>query len=249
MATDTAIILAAGRGSRLENLTEECPKCLVKLQGKPLIDYQIAALRGGGVSRVTAVTGYMREMIEPYVDKTYTNTEWQSTNMVASLLCARPHITSPVIISYSDIVYDSGLIRRLASRTEDIVITCDRDWLTLWAARFDNPLDDAESFKMDDEGRVLEIGQKAHDQAEIQAQYMGLIRLTPAAFDCIEAYCSSPGVNRDTLDFTGLLNGLIGSGTNVHTELTSGNWCEVDDQRDLAVAERLIADGLLNLDL
>ena len=59
-----AIILAAGRGSRLGHLGDDRPKCFVELDGKPLIEYQMAALRRGGVGEVGIVRGYRAEMID-----------------------------------------------------------------------------------------------------------------------------------------------------------------------------------------
>jgi L-glutamine-phosphate cytidylyltransferase len=59
-----ALILAAGRGSRLGHLGADRPKCLVKLAGKPLIERQIAALRRGGVDEIGIVRGYRAEMLD-----------------------------------------------------------------------------------------------------------------------------------------------------------------------------------------
>jgi len=53
-----AIILAAGRGSRMKNLTDERPKCLVELRGNPLLDWQLAALLEAGIDRIAIDTGY-----------------------------------------------------------------------------------------------------------------------------------------------------------------------------------------------
>ena len=57
-----AIILAAGRGSRMKNLTDDRPKCLVELRGKALLDWQLAALREAGIEQAAIVTGYRREL-------------------------------------------------------------------------------------------------------------------------------------------------------------------------------------------
>ena len=53
-----AIILAAGRGSRMKTLTEKIPKCLVHLREKPLIEWQLAAIREAGITEIAVVTGY-----------------------------------------------------------------------------------------------------------------------------------------------------------------------------------------------
>ena len=59
-----AVILAAGRGSRMGHLGDDRPKCLIELEGKPLIERQIAALRRGGVDEIEIVRGFRAEMID-----------------------------------------------------------------------------------------------------------------------------------------------------------------------------------------
>jgi len=95
-----ALILAAGRGSRLGLHTEDRPKCLVELADKPLIRRQIEALRGGGVSTVGIVRGYLADRIN-IEDVTYfENPRWAETNMVMSLAAAAPWLRSgPVVAS------------------------------------------------------------------------------------------------------------------------------------------------------
>ena len=57
-----AIILAAGRGSRMKNLTSDKPKCLVKLHGKPLLEWQLESMYKSGISEIAVVTGYKNEL-------------------------------------------------------------------------------------------------------------------------------------------------------------------------------------------
>ena len=58
-----AIILAAGRGSRMKHLTDEKPKCLAKLGGKLLIEWQLEALSAAGINEIAIVTGYKKELL------------------------------------------------------------------------------------------------------------------------------------------------------------------------------------------
>src|SRR5262249_61394707 len=83
-----AIILAAGRGSRLGPLGDGRPKCLVELSGKPLVERQVAALRGGGVSEIGIVRGYRLQMIQLPGGVYFENPRWSETNMVSSLCAA-----------------------------------------------------------------------------------------------------------------------------------------------------------------
>ncbi len=83
-----AIILAAGRGSRMQHLTEDRPKCLVELHGRPLLQWQRDALGEAGIEDVAVVTGYLREQLADKGLHEFNNPIWDRTNMVASLACA-----------------------------------------------------------------------------------------------------------------------------------------------------------------
>ena len=106
-----AVILAAGRGSRMRELTNEQPKCLIKFRGKPLIEWQLAAIRGAGITDISIVTGYKKELISKYKLYEFHNMRWFETNMVASLACAKKWLQiEPCLISYSDILFNSKII-------------------------------------------------------------------------------------------------------------------------------------------
>ena len=245
MGEITGVILAAGRGSRLDEMTEARPKCLVELGARPLLDWQVSALHGGGVERVVVVAGYCREMIVTTGIDTLVNEDWDSTNMVASLMVALDHLGAPLIVSYSDIVYDPELVQLLVQSKHELAISYDLDWRDLWALRFENPLSDAETFRVDEDGRLLEIGGKTEHIEDIQGQFMGLIRIGPKAAGWIRDLLSEAPDLRERLDTTSLLMHLIRSGRPVYGVPTRGGWCEIDDQTDLAVAEKLLVQGRL----
>jgi len=244
----TGLILAAGRGSRLGAMTAMRPKCLVELAGRPLLDWQIAALRNGGVERVVVVTGYRHELIDARGVDTVFNSAWDSTNMVSSLMVGVEKAGVPVIVSYSDIIYDSGLVRRLTEAGHALAISYDLDWRTLWERRFEDPLSDAETFRVDQDDRILEIGGKTKRAEDIQGQFMGLMRIGPAAVEWIRTLLSREPDLIGVLDTTGLLMRLIREGHPVYGVPTRGGWCEIDDQSDLAVAETLFASGQLGIE-
>ena len=244
------VILAAGRGSRMGELCDERPKCLVEFAKKPLIKRQIAALRGGGVQAIGVVRGYRAHMIE-LPDLTYfDNLRWFETNMVMSLKIAAQWLkTGPVIVSYADIFYRHEIVRELVASTGDLVIAYDRSWQTLWSRRFTDPLTDAETFQMDASGRLVEIGNKTNNLNEIKGQYMGLLKFTPSAWKHVEALLDTLDSRAcDRLDMTGLLKLLIRQGVAIDTVGTDGQWGEIDNPRDLALYERMVKNGELMLD-
>ena len=61
-----AVILAAGRGSRMNTTTNDRPKCLTKFRKKSLLDYQLEALRSNGINNIALVTGYLASKLDSY---------------------------------------------------------------------------------------------------------------------------------------------------------------------------------------
>lgn len=239
------IILAAGRGSRMGVLTSDQPKCMTVLGGKPLLFRQLETLTAGGVGELAIVRGYLAETFTPQVTY-FDNPRWSETNMVGSLACAAPWLkTATCVVSYSDIVYGADSVQRLLAADGDIVITYDPHWRRLWELRFDDPLSDAETFRVDGKGRLLEIGARAQSLDEIKGQYMGLLRFTPRGWQVVEKLLSAmPAAERDRLDMTSLLQRLLNAEVVINTVAIDEPWYEVDTESDLkAYEDRFFSGG------
>jgi L-glutamine-phosphate cytidylyltransferase len=246
-----AVILAAGRGSRMGHLCDDRPKCLVELEGKPLIERQIAALRRGGVGEIGVVRGYRAEMIDFPGLSFFVNERWAETSMVMSLAAASPWLRSgPVVVSYGDIFYRSELVRGLAAAPGQLVIGYDRAWRRLWTRRFADPLVDAETFRIDAAGQLLEIGGKTTRIEDIEGQYIGLLKFTPRAWSAAEALLSTlEAPIRDRLDVTSLVRRLLtAKELSIGTFGTDGQWGEIDNPEDVALYQNMVRDGELLLE-
>ena len=240
-----AVLLAAGRGSRLGPLTGSAPKCLCPVSGWPLLAWQLESLAAAGVGETVLVTGYRSDRLAAYGDHRCHNGNWQDTNMVASLRCARAFLDRPVLVAYTDIVYAPSHVRALLTTEAPLAITVDTEWQRQWTARFQDPLADAESLRLDWHGRVREIGDRPKSVAEVEGQFMGLIRLTPAALGWVDAVIetvSDPGA-RANLDMTGLLSRIVRAGHPVQALKVAGAWAEVDSPDDIAYAERVVVEA------
>ena len=108
-----AIILAAGRGSRLHPYTDSAPKCLTELAGRSLIDRQVATLRSAGVTDILIATGYLADQLAFPGTRQVHNPDWATTNMVESLFVAEADFGDDLIVTYSDIVYEPRIIEAL----------------------------------------------------------------------------------------------------------------------------------------
>jgi choline kinase len=236
-----AIIVAAGRGSRLLSLTDEIPKCLVPFRGRPLIDGALESLRRGGVEAVTVVGGYRAERLEGRlasgaIDRLLVNEDWAETNMVQSALRAADWLEGGAcLISYGDIFYSPAIVGALASETADVALAYDPAGADLWARRFEDPLSDIESFRLSPDGHVDEIGGRVRDLGSVQGQFMGLVRTTPSGWRSIRAVLNAlePARQRK-IDTTSLLSAAIRAGVRIKAVPNHDPWGELDSPEDVA---------------
>ncbi len=114
-----AAILAAGRGTRLGQITEKTPKALLQVGSQTLISRQLDALLEVGVSQVLVVVGYRQELIAESVQQAYpqvrfvTNPRFEKTNTIYSLYLAFPQITEDFFYLNGDVLMGPGLLRKL----------------------------------------------------------------------------------------------------------------------------------------
>jgi len=232
-----AIILAAGRGSRMKELTDDKPKCLNVLRGKALLDWQLQALRAAGITEIAIVTGYKRELLANRGLHEFHNPRWADAQMVSSLACAEAWLqTAPCIVSYSDIFYSAAAVQSLMASTAELAVTYDPNWLELWTQRFGDPLLDAETFRLTPAHTLAEIGNKPKSVDEVQGQYMGLLRFTPTGWDEVVRIRSTLSAEQcDRMHMTGTLQKVIEAGRiPIAAVPYTGEWGEVDSAEDLA---------------
>jgi choline kinase len=235
-----AIILAAGRGSRMKNLTDECPKCLVELRGKALLEWQLEALRLAGINEIAIVTGYRRELLANWGLVEFHNARWAETNMVSSLTCAQEWLQSePCIVSYSDIFYSPVAVQSLITCQASLAVTYDPNWLELWTQRFGDPLLDAETFRLTPENTLAEIGNKPKSVEEVQGQYMGLLYFTPRGWtEVLRIRAKLTSDQCDKMHMTGTLQKVIEANKiSVLAIPYTTTWGEIDSAEDLLYSE------------
>jgi choline kinase len=238
-----AVILAAGRGSRMGPHTADRPKALCELLGRSLLDRQLGALRAAGARDVAVVAGWHAELFDDTGLTVFRNERWAETTQVESLLTADPWLREgPVLVSYGDIVYSAETVRALAGSPRDIALAYDPGWQALWERRFAAPLEDAETFRLGEADLVAEIGGRPESVAEVQGQYVGLLRFTPPGWALFRETALTEAAVRGA-DLTGLLRFLVRErGAAVGATPVSGPWCEFDQPSDIEAGLDVLAE-------
>lgn len=236
------IILAAGQGTRLRPLTNDRPKCMVELDKKPLLEYQLDLFKEFNITDINVVTGYLEEKIN-YVDiKKYYNKKFDKTNMVSTLFCASELFdgTDDILISYGDIVYNKNVLNNIVEAKNKINVVVDKKWKDYWSARMDNPLEDAETLKIDEEGFIKELGKKPKGYDEIEAQYIGLIKIRKDVVKDIKEYYESldknliyDGKDYENMYMTSFLQMITDNLIKLSPVVIENGWMEVDCATDL----------------
>jgi len=235
-----AIILAAGEGSRLRPYTEDRPKCLVEVDGVSLLERQLAVLASESVEPIILIGGYRVEMLQRPGLQIRSNPRYAETNMVWTLFCAENDLEGPVLLCYGDIVYSREALRKVLRSDADVAVAVDLDWESYWRARNEDPLDDAETLRMSPSGQLLEIGQKPESIAQIEAQYMGLMKFSASGigqlkqtFHDAKKAGSMRGKAVEKAYMTDLLQAMIDRQCLLSAVPVHGGWVEVDTVSDL----------------
>lgn len=248
------LILAAGEGTRLRPLTNDKPKCMVPLMGISILERQISCLKNQGINNIHIATGYQAEQIEVLGYPTSLNTRYNKTNMVSTLFQALDFIKQEgdLIISYGDIVYNDNNLKLLLECDDEIGLMIDSKWRDLWSLRLENPLDDAETLMMNDDGFITELGKKPDSYDRIQGQYTGLIKIRSDKIDDFINFYSQldsnalyDGQDFDNMYMTSFLQSLINARWQAKAVLVENGWLEIDSVDDLMQYESLAKQGKL----
>ena len=236
-----AVVLAAGKGTRLRASDEDLPKPLHTVGGVPLIKRTILTLASAGVSRVVVVTGFMEDRIRATVlgDPAYAaagvaieiahNPEFERSNGI-SVLAGGARVGGPFLLSMADHVYTPAIAHVVASAdlaAADLYLATD--------PRIEDvlDLDDATKVRTED-GRIVDIGKALEVYDRIDC---GVFAVTPRLLDALAEVraergdCSlSQGVKR-----------LADQGRARVADIGGGFWQDVDTPADRERAEATIS--------
>ena len=235
------IVLASGRGSRLNKLTKNKPKCLTVIKNKKtLLDY--IALNFNECKNIIITTGYRAHLIEKHLSNKninyVRNKQFLKTNMVESLmLCKKKLKGNDLIIVYGDIYFDPKIIKKI-KKLQGNAIAVNANWLQSWKHRYatlDKIKEDAEDLIVS-KGKVISIGNKIKKKLP-KYQYMGIVKIEYKTFIKLIKFYKK--LNNKKISFTNFLNEAIKFKITEFKYIAFKNyWYEVDNIADLKYLKR-----------
>lgn len=244
-----AIIIAAGMGIRLNPLTNNKPKCLLKVGRKTIMERQLETLRLCGITDTVVIRGYKKEKINFPGIKYYENTDYLNNNILNSLFYAQPEMDRDFITSYSDILFDKSVVEKLLEDKNDIAVVVDTDWQEYYQGRTKHPMSEAENVIIRD-GKVVEIGKHVSAE-EAHGEFIGMVKFSEKGAGIFKKefqrvknqYWSKPFQKAATFEkayLTDMLQELIDRGFAVYPVLIQKNWWEIDTDQDLKKVKKFL---------
>ena len=239
-----AIVVAAGMGTRLEQLTEDTPKCLLLVDGKSILQYQLDAYRAHDINDIHIVKGYRHEKIDLPDITYYLNESYKSNNILLSLMHAESAMDGMFMASYSDIIFHPDVVGRLKASDGSISVIVDVGWKTQYEGRSDHPISEAEKVVFDEDGYVREIGKVIDHPDDAQGEFIGLMKCSQEGAETFKGYYQQAVATFSCKPFvraaefryafvTDLLQYMIGHGVLVQAVTIQRGWHEIDTVQDI----------------
>ena len=238
-----AIIIAAGLGSRLKGYTEKLPKCMLNFGDKTLLERQLEAYRDCGINDISVVRGYKKEKIN-YKDLTYyQNDDYENNNILNSLFYAEEALVGNVVVAYSDILFETEVVKKLLESSADISIVVDIDWQAYYIDRKDHPVTEAEKVIFNTNKEVLKIGKVIIDKNDVYGEFIGMLKFSPQGAEVFKnhfhrskaLYWDQPFQRAKTFQkayITDMIQEIVDLGVEVHCVIIERGWKEIDTEED-----------------
>lgn len=236
-----AIILAAGVGSRIRPMTDNCPKSLLRINGKTILEMMISNLQDCGINEIVFVLGYLQEQIKEFVKTDFpnlnaryiTNERYAETNTGFSLMLAKDLIGESAFIKFdADVVFDKEILQRLIECDYENCLCIDKN-INL----------DAEEIKVivEDENRIVKAS-KTVNPKEAVGESIGIEKISRETakllFSELELMMQDKQHHQEY--YEGAYERLIEKNVPFHALNISGlRWTEIDTHEDFATAEKM----------
>lgn len=239
-----AIFLAASRGAELKELTEDKPKVLIDINGKPLIEQSIDSFYSHDIKDITIVTGYKSEAFKFQNIKYVKNEAYESTSELSSLMLAQKQIVDNCVISYGDILYRKYILSRLLEEKGDITIVVD-------AATEARSADYTGDFVMCSRAHSINFNEaaaelkgitfgRAGDKKEAHGEWIGLIKSNKVGSAAIAKALTELSTKADfnKMKLPDLMNHLLTANVKINVMYIDGHWMDIDTYADVSKGQK-----------
>ena len=234
-----SLIIAAGKGSRLPEFTKDIPKCLIKINNKSLLKKQIDQMRKFKIKDIAIVKGYKSHKINFKNIKYFYNRNYKTNEQLDSLIIANKWFTDDLLISFSDIIYENSILKKMIKSKHDFTIAVQKNWKKKYKNRFDHPVSQADKVFIKN-NKVSDIGKKISEK-KTNGEFLGIFKLSKNMCKTFVKEYKLLNKNKKTnkLQIHNFFQYLIKKNFNIKPTYVDGKYMEIDTYNDFTIARKM----------
>lgn len=238
--TKTAVILAAGMGTRLGELNNNLPKGLLEVGEKNLIQRSVDALRSQGIKRIVIGTGFREDAYKDYFkgqeDITFLNNpDFDSSGSLYTLYLLKKEIgDNDFLLLESDILYEPRAIKEILSDSEENIIL----------ASSSDERGDEVFIDNDSTGRFKFMSKKTTELENVEGELVGITKLNAKSFELICQFYQNNIDRKPELHYEDSLNAIAAEVFVKVLKIDNLQWCEIDNSDHLSYAQQKVLPAI-----
>jgi choline kinase len=235
-----AIILAAGKGSRIKEFSQKKPKCFLQISKVPIIKRQINFLKKIGIDNIIIVVGHLSITFKYQGIKYVNNKSYQNTEQLYSFFLTKKYLANEdIIVLFSDIIYDFNILKKIVrTRNDNISIMIQKKWRDKYKNRFDHPISQADKVFINKKGYVKKISKNLPEKNS-NGEFLGILKIPKNSIKIVKKYLNILKKNREIkkFQFHSFLSFLIKKKVPIQSCNTNKKFMEIDTMNDYKIAK------------
>ena len=234
-----AIIIAAGLGKRIPQITKKKPKCLIRINKKTLIKRQIDFFRESKINKIAIVRGFMKNKINYKSISYFDNKNYKNNEQLDSLFCAKKFFDDDIIVCFSDIIYEKKILKHIIRTKKNFALAVDEKWKNRYLKRFDHPYSQADKV-ITKNGKIIKIGKKILTHKS-NGEFLGIFKFSKRiAPVLIKNYTKiKKSYSSKSLQMHDFFNYLVKKKITIYSSYVKGKYMEIDTFNDYQIEKRI----------
>ena len=234
-----SLIIAAGKGSRIPEFTKDIPKSLIRINNKSILKRQIDQMRNFEIKEIAIVKGYKSHKINFKKIKYFYNRNFKINEQLDSLIVANKWFTDDLLISFSDIIYENSILKKMIKSKYEFTIAVQRNWKKRYKNRFDHPTSQADKVFIKN-NKVNDIGKKISER-KTNGEFLGIFKISKNMCKTFIKEYKLLNRNKKTnkLQIHNFFQYLIKKNFDIKPTYVNGKYMEIDTFNDFKIAKKM----------
>ena len=234
-----SIIIAAGSGSRIPEFSKFYPKSMLQINKKSLLERQIKIMKKFKINQISIVKGYKSNKINFKNIKYFFNKNYKKSEQLDSLFCADSWFDDDLIITFSDIIYESSILKKIVNRRHAFTLAVQKNWKKKYEKRFDHPIDQADKVFVKNK-KIVDIG-KNLPVNKTNGEFLGIFKIDKKMSSKLKKEYKLLKKNNKTnkLQIHDFLRYLLKKKIDIQPTYVDGKFMEIDTYNDFKIAKKI----------